>query len=137
MVHKATEGDVLGFDEISVNPLTWFVALQDDTEVLYLSRDEFNSLWKLQAQDPERQIILQKLEQNKYFQSLSTLTKYYLVYESLEERVFFPGELIMSVHQRSPLCVDYQDYYKPLVSKFKREIDQKVVSKDKGESTQC
>ena len=42
----------------------------------------------------------------------------------------------MSVHQRSPLCVDYQDYYKPLVSKFKREIDQKVVSKDNAESTQ-
>ena len=58
---------MLGFEAISLSPLAWCVALQDDTEMLYLSKDDFNSLWKLQAQDPERQIILQKLEQNKYF----------------------------------------------------------------------
>ena len=36
----------------------------------------------------------------------------------------------MSVHQRSPLCADFLDYYKPVTTRFRREIDQKIVSKD-------
>ena len=129
-IHKAIEGDILGFDKISKNPLTWFLAMQDETEVLLLNKKDFYSLFNLQKQDPERQIILQKLEQNKYFKALETLTKYYIVYELLHEKVYFPGELIMSVHSRSPLCADYLDYYKPVTTSFRREIDQRIVSKD-------
>ena len=98
--------------------------------MLFVTKEEFNCLWKLQKRDAERQIILQKLEQNKYFRSLNTLTKYYLVYEALEEKIFFPGEQIMSIHQRSPLCADFIDFYKPCVSKFKRDIDSKMVTKE-------
>ena len=36
----------------------------------------------------------------------------------------------MSVHQRSPLCADYLDYYKPVTTRFRREIDQKFASRD-------
>jgi len=50
-------------------------------------------------------------------------TKYYLTYEAIEEKVFFPGEMIQSVHQRSPLCKAYYEYYKDRVSKFKKDID--------------
>ena len=47
VIHKATEGDILGFDDMSMSPLTWFVSMQDDTELLYVSREDFNGLWKL------------------------------------------------------------------------------------------
>ena len=57
-IHKAIEGDILGFDKISKNPLTWLISMQDETEVLLLNKKEFYSLFNLQKQDPERQIIL-------------------------------------------------------------------------------
>lgn len=55
------------------------------------------------------------------------MTKYSLVYEALELKIYFPGQLIMSVHQRSPLCALYQEFYKGGTSKFRREIDNKVM----------
>ena len=61
------------------------------------------------------------------------LTKYHIVYESLESKVFYPGQLIMSVHPRSPLCTEYLDYYKDGTSKFRREIDLKIM-KQMGEN---
>ena len=84
--------------------------------------------------------MLSKLEQNVYFSKLNTITKYHLVYESLEHKTFFPGQLIMSLHQRSPLCVEYRDFFKDGTSKFRREIDQKSSKtafdeKDAGKKT--
>ena len=38
----------------------------------------------------------------------------------------------MSVHQRSPLCKEYEEYYKDGTSKFRKEIDNKI-QKDKGD----
>ena len=63
--------------------------------------------------------MIQKLEQNRGFSQLDLLTKYSLVYEALEEQTFYPGELIMSVHQRSPLCMEYIDFYKDRMSAFR------------------
>ena len=57
------------------------------------------------------------------------ITKYHLVYESLELKIFYPGQLIMSIHKRSPLCVEYQEFYKDGTSKFRREIDNRIVGK--------
>lgn len=71
--------------------------------------------------------MLQKLEQNLYFKKLNLVTKYSLVYEALELKIYYPGQLIMSVHQRSPLCALYQEFYKSGTSKFRREIDNKVM----------
>ena len=31
----------------------------------------------------------------------------------------------MSLHERSPLCIEYKEYYKDGTSKFRRELDQK------------
>ena len=67
------------------------------------------------------------------------LTKYHIVYESLESKVFYPGQLIMSVHPRSPLCTEYLDYYKDGTSKFRREIDNKIMKsnhEDKAAKTE-
>ena len=56
------------------------------------------------------------------------LTKYHLVFESIESRMFFPGQLIMSVHERSPLCLQSQQFYKQDgQSKFRKEIDMKIA----------
>lgn len=55
------------------------------------------------------------------------VTKYHLVYESLELKLFYPGQLIMSVHPRSPLCTEYAEFYKDGTSKFRREIDNKIM----------
>ena len=50
-----------------------------------------------------------------------------MVYESLELKIFYPGQLIMSIHQRSPLCVEYQEFFKDGTSRFRREIDNKAM----------
>lgn len=55
------------------------------------------------------------------------VTKYHLVYECLELKIFYPGQLIMSVHERSPLCTETQEYYKDGRSKFRKEIDSKIL----------
>ena len=110
--------------------------MQDNTEVVFLEMEDFLKLWSMQKKFTEQQIILQKLEQNKYFRQLNLLTKYHLVFESLELKVYFPGQLIMSVHQRSPLCVEYQELFKDGTSKFRREIDNKVMKQQVQTSTE-
>ena len=55
------------------------------------------------------------------------VTKYNLVYENLELKMFFPGQLIMSVHQRSPLSPEFEHLYKDGTSKFRRDIDNKIM----------
>ena len=37
--------------------------------------------------------------------------------------MFFPGQLIMSVHRRSPLCKEYMDFYKFGNNKFRKDVD--------------
>ena len=66
---------------------------------------------------------MSKLQQNEYFSRLNILTKFHLVFEDLELKMFFPGQLIMSVHRRSPLCREYHDFYKQGASKFRKDID--------------
>ena len=66
---------------------------------------------------------------------MNTVTKFHLVYECLELKVFYPGQLIMSVHQRSPLCTEFAEVvYKDGTSKFRREIDNKIM-KQMGEGS--
>ena len=45
------------------------------------------------------------------------------MFEDLELKMFFPGQLIMSVHKRSPLCKEYLEFYKFGVNKFRKDID--------------
>lgn len=102
IVKKAIEGDILGWSEgdcnYSSSPLSWIRAIQDDSEVVFVTKEDWQQIWNLQRTFPEQQIVLQKLEQNCYFRELHTITKYHFVYESLEMKVFYPGQLIMSVH---------------------------------------
>ena len=69
---------------------------------------------------------MQKLELNPYFKTLNLTTKYAIVYEMLQQRTYYPAELIMSIHQRSPMCSAFQPFYKDSLSKFKKEIDNKL-----------
>ena len=76
---------------------------------------------------------MNKLEQNCYFKCLNVITKYHLVYESLELKIFYPGQLIMSVHERSPLYRSPDpefEYYRDGISKFRKEIDNKLFRKE-------
>ena len=61
------------------------------------------------------------------FGCLNTQTKYHMVYEALQTRLFFPGELIAPIAKRSVLNKGYEEFYRDRTSKFKREIDQKKV----------
>ena len=71
--------------------------------------------------------MLNKLEQNDYFSCLDLVTKYHLVFETLDLKIYYPGQLIMSIHERSPLCQETCEYYKDGTSKFKKEIDSKIL----------
>jgi hypothetical protein len=59
---KAVEGDIIGFaagdDGISSNPLTWLIAHENDTEILFLSQEDFAELWNLQNKNTELQIVI-------------------------------------------------------------------------------
>ena len=95
IVKKAIEGDIIGWAEgdcsYSSSPLTWIRAIQDDTEVCFISRADWTQLWNMQRTFPEQQIVMQKLEQNSYFSQLNLITKYHIVYESLEIRNYYAG----------------------------------------------
>lgn len=46
------------------------------------------------------------------FMQMSMLSRYFLVYESMRFEVYLPGELVMSMDERSPLNNEFKDYYK-------------------------
>lgn len=50
-VRKVVEGDILGFSDgdggISSCPLSWLVAMQTDTEVLFFEKKDFAKIWGL------------------------------------------------------------------------------------------
>ena len=58
VANKAIEGEILGFDGDTANtttfsPLTWFVSMQDQTEIVFISQEDFKRLWVLQRKFTE------------------------------------------------------------------------------------
>lgn len=55
---KAIEGDILGFGEgdnnVSGSPLTWLISMQDQTEVLFIQKKDWDQLWGLQKKYTEQ-----------------------------------------------------------------------------------
>ena len=51
IVKKAIEGDILGFtegdDNMSTSPLTWMVSMQEETEMIFISKEDWELLWGL------------------------------------------------------------------------------------------
>ena len=86
---KAIEGDIIGFKEgdngVTCNPLTWLLATEDNTEIIFMDLQKFADLWALQSVRIEQQIVFKVLEGTEWFQRLHTTTKYFLVFEALHE----------------------------------------------------
>ena len=55
------------------------------------------------------------------------MTKYHLVFECLDLRKFYPGQLLLSVHKRSPISPCFKDLFADSISKFRMEIDNKIM----------
>ena len=51
IIKKAFPGDIINFEEgddgSTSNPLTWFRATQNSTELVFMDKDQFKELWKL------------------------------------------------------------------------------------------
>lgn len=66
VVKKGIEGDIIGWAEgdesYSSSPLSWIVCLQNNTEVIFIGKSNWEKLWGLQKSFTEQQIVLQKLE---------------------------------------------------------------------------
>ena len=66
VVKKAVEGDILGWADgdcqYSSSPLSWLTVMQDNTEVIFIAKSDWDKLWGLQKSFTEQQIVLQKLE---------------------------------------------------------------------------
>ena len=76
VVNKAREGEVIGFEadaanKVMLSPLTWLVSMQDQTEVVFMSQEDFKRLWVLQRKFTEQFLVINKLNQNKYFKVLN------------------------------------------------------------------
>lgn len=72
-------------------------------------------------------MVINKLNQNKYFKVLNLTTKFHLVFECLELRKYHPAQLLLSVHKRSPLSASFQELFQDGTSKFRKEIDNKIM----------
>ena len=53
---------------------------------------------------------------------MSLISKSFLVYESMKQQKYFPGELIMSIDKRSVLADDYKEFYTRRYSYLHAEI---------------
>ena len=51
----------------------------------------------------------------------------HLVFECLDLKNFYPGELLLSVHARSPLSNAYDLLFRDNKSKFREEIDNRIM----------
>lgn len=66
VVKKAVEGDIMGalYDEsrdTMLSPLTWLMSMQDLTEVIYFSHEDFKKLWFMQRRFTEQFLVIHKL----------------------------------------------------------------------------
>jgi len=77
-----------------------------------MDQKSFKKLWHLQVNDVRKQVYLQMIDTNPFFNQLSVLSKYYLVYEAMYQEQYFPGELVMSIDRRSALNNNYKKFYK-------------------------
>ena len=91
-----------------MNPLAWLVSMQDQTEVVYFTSRDFKRLWYLQRRLSDHFLVIQTLTQNKFFRQLNRCTKYMLVHECVQLRLFHPGQLMLSAHKRSPLSPSFK-----------------------------
>lgn len=71
---KYGEGKILGHDSdngITNNSQSWIITYDDETEILFFSKADFNQLWKIQLRETGRQIIEANIECNKLLRCLS------------------------------------------------------------------
>ena len=133
IVKKAIAGDILGAlqdqsKDLMRSPMTWLVSLQDQTEVIFFNYDDFKKLWFLQRRFTEQFLVIEKLRQNKLFNQLNRCTQYHLVYECLDLRKFYPGQLMLSVHKRSPLSPIFHAFFKEGTNKLRKQIENRILS---------
>ena len=62
---------------------------------------------------------------NPFFAQLSMVSKYQLVYEAMYQEQYFPGELVMSMDQRSALNKNYIEFYKDRHTQMHDDIDRR------------
>jgi len=58
VLNKATEGEILGSkldtaNNAMMSPLTWLISMQEQTEVVYFSQEDFKKLWIMQRKFTE------------------------------------------------------------------------------------
>jgi hypothetical protein len=73
-VAKYGKGKIIGHDSdngITNNSQTWIITYDDETEILWFDKADFNQLWKIQLQKVDRQIIEANIECNKLLRCLS------------------------------------------------------------------
>jgi len=62
------------------------------------------------------------IDTNPFFNQLSILSKYYLVYEAMYQEQYFPGELVISIDRRSALNDNYTEFYKDRYTSLHDEL---------------
>jgi hypothetical protein len=55
-----------------------------------------------------------------------------LVFEHLEQHIYFPGEIIMSVSQRSPICKGYYTFFENRPTQFQQELENRKLDTKKA-----
>jgi hypothetical protein len=131
LLFKCIEGQIIGNEEsdngATSHSETWLLAYEN-SEVIFLKKDNFQKIWDHQRMNTNRQIILSSIQKNLVFSFLSLQLKYYLIYEKLQERVYQPGEIVVYQSKRSSMNKFYKPLYENRVSKLKVEIENKKQS---------
>jgi len=63
---------------------------------MLMDQDSFSNLWNLQYLQSEKQLLLSDLSNNPFIKNLSVHSKYMLVFEGIQTKVYEPEETIIT-----------------------------------------
>jgi hypothetical protein len=70
------------------------------------------------------------LQKNMFFHFINPQLKYHLIYETLVERVYSPGEIIVLQSKRSSMNDVYKFFFENRPTKLRQEIENKKMTNE-------
>lgn len=131
LLFKLVEGSILFHRDvdngITSHAETWMQAYET-TEIIFFKRAHFQKMWDEQKMQTNKQIIMASLQKNMFFHFINQQLKHHLIYETMVERVYKPGEVVALQSKRAYMNEGYRVFFENRPNKLRQEIENKKMT---------
>lgn len=115
---------------ITVNSHTWFSCYDDETEIIFISVEAFELLWRMQIMQSDFKVLISYLRSNSLLKDLTSQSIHTLVYDKLQILKFKPGQCIFRMAKDSVLNTHkFGELYEDGLNSFKAFMEKDSIER--------